>query len=179
MPQSPLLILFIQIALIIALSRIMGLIFARIRQPQVMGEMLAGIMLGPSLLGWLWPAAYSTLFPPDSASFYYLSFLSQIGVVFFLFLIGPEPDPRLIFSRGRAAVFVSAASMIVPFVLGAALTLFLYPRVFDRSIPFRAAALFMGAAVAVTAFPVMARILTERNLHRTEVGVMAIACAAF
>ena len=179
MPQSPLLILFIQIALIIALSRIMGLIFARIRQPQVMGEMLAGIMLGPSLLGWLWPAAYSALFPPESPSIHYLNILSQIGVVFFLFLIGLELDPRLIFSRGRAAMFVSAASMITPFILGAALTLFLYPRVFDRSIPFRAAALFMGAAVAVTAFPVMARILTERNLHRTEVGVMAIACAAF
>src|SRR5688500_19342688 len=99
MPQSPLLILFIQIALIIALSRIMGLIFARIRQPQVMGEMLAGIMLGPSLLGWLWPAAYSTLFPAHSPSIHYLNILSQIGVVFFLFLIGLELDPRLIFSQ--------------------------------------------------------------------------------
>lgn len=177
MHDSPILILFVQVGLIIALSRVMGLLFARVRQPQVLGEMVAGIMLGPSLLGFLWKDAYLVLFPANSIE--YLNILSQVGVVFFLFLIGLELDPRLIFSRGRAAVLISVASMAAPFLLGAALTLFLYPRVFNREIPFRAAALFMGAAVSVTAFPVMARILAERNLHRTEVGALSIACAAF
>src|SRR3982751_4582425 len=105
--------------------------------------------------------------------------LSQVGVVFFLFLIGLELDPRLIFSRGRVAVGVSVASIVVPFVLGGLLTVYLYPRLPVGSLGLRAAALFMGAAVSVTAFPVMARILTERHLHRTEVGALAIACAAF
>jgi Kef-type K+ transport system membrane component KefB len=178
MHVSPLINLFVQVAVIIALGRVMGLVFSRFRQPQLVGEILAGIMLGPSLLGWLWPAGFAMLFPADSKSIEYLNLLSQVGVVFFLFLIGMELDPRLIFGRGRAAAVVSGAGIVVPFVLGVGLVVYLYPRVFDGSVRLRSAALFMGAAISVTAFPVLARILTERHLHRTEVGGLAIACAA-
>ncbi len=171
--------LFVQVGLIIALSRIVGLLFARIRQPQVMGEMVAGILLGPSLLGWVSPGTFAVIFPSGPGQREALEMLAQFGIIFFLFLIGLELDSRLIFSRGRAAISIGLASMVVPFILGIGLTFFLYPRVFDPTVPFRAAALFMGTAICVTAFPVMARILAERNLHRTEVGAIAIACAAF
>lgn len=173
-----LLILVGQIAIILALSRVMGLLFARLHQPQVMGEMIAGIMLGPSLLGWIAPDAWDTIFPP--ATIRYLNVLSQIGVVFFLFLIGLELDPKLLRKRGHAAVVISHVSIVAPFLLGAALALYLYPLVFTRTpeMRFTSVALFMGAAMSITAFPVLARILTERNLHKTQVGAIAITCAA-
>ncbi|MGH7214264.1 MAG: cation:proton antiporter, partial [Tepidisphaeraceae bacterium] len=178
MHLSLILILLLQIALVLALSRAMGVLFARLRQPQVMGEMVAGIMLGPSLLGWLAPGVSAQLFPPESIQ--YLNILSQVGVIFFLFLIGLELDPKLIRNRGHAAVVISHVSIIAPFLLGAALALYLYPRLFNAAphMRFTAVALFMGAAMSITAFPVLARILTERNLHKTKVGAITITCAA-
>ena len=172
-------LLFLQVTLIVALGRVIGLVMARLRQPQVIGEMIAGIMLGPSLLGWLFPDLYKHLLPPESWPL--LEILSQVGVVFFLFLVGLELDPRLMRSQGRAAVAISSAGLIVPFLLGAGLTFYLFPRVFN-TLPaqrFTAVALFMGAAMSVTAFPVLARILTERNLHRTPIGALSITWAAF
>jgi Kef-type K+ transport system membrane component KefB/nucleotide-binding universal stress UspA family protein len=141
--------------------------------------MLAGIMLGPSLFGWLFPNAWAVVFPPTSVP--YLNVLSQIGVILFLFLVGLELDPRLIRNRGHAAVVISQASIIAPFMLGAALALFLYTRLFNRAphMQFRSVALFLGASMSITAFPVLARILTERNLHKTRVGAITITCAAF
>jgi Kef-type K+ transport system membrane component KefB len=175
---SLILVLLAQIGLILLLSRVMGMLFTRLHQPQVMGEMIAGIMLGPSLLGWLAPQLSGALFPPESIP--YLNVLSQVGVIFFLFLIGLELDPKLISNRGHAAVVISHVSIIAPFLLGAALTLLLYPLVFTDTprMRFTAVALFMGAAMSITAFPVLARILTERNLHKTKVGAVAITCAA-
>ena len=178
MHENLLLLLFVQICVIVALSRVVGWVFVRIGQPQVVGEMLAGIMLGPSVLGWLWPGAASTLFPTGSLQ--YLSFLSQLGVVCFLFLVGLELNPKLLRDRGHAAVMISHMSIVAPFLFGAALTLYLFPRVFQETpaMSFRAVALFMGAAMSITAFPVLARILTERNLHKTNIGAVAITCAA-
>lgn len=182
MPSHSVLVLLAQLAVVLALSRGLGALFLRLRQPQVMGEMLAGIALGPSLLGLLWPAAHAALFPPESIPV--LNALSQVGVILFLFLIGLELDPGLLRGHGRAAVAISVASIAVPFVLGMGLTVYLYGRGFFTSTDpdgsrWLASALFMGAAMGVTAFPVLARILTERNLHRTNAGGIAIACAAF
>src|SRR4051812_10903742 len=112
-------LLFLQVTLIVALGRVVGLFMARLRQPQVIGEMVAGIMLGPSLLGGAWPGAYTYLFPETSWPL--LEILSQVGVVFFLFLIGLELDPRLIRSKGRAAMAISGTSIALPFALGVGL----------------------------------------------------------
>ncbi|HEY7090135.1 MAG TPA: cation:proton antiporter, partial [Tepidisphaeraceae bacterium] len=170
--------LLLQLALILALSRFVGWVFAYFRQPQVVGEMVAGIMLGPSVLGLLAPDLAKSIFPAESVQ--YLSVLSQIGVIFFMFLVGLELDPKLLRNRGHTALVVSHVSIVAPFLLGAALTLYLYPRLFNDSplMNFTSVALFMGAAMSITAFPVLARILTERNIHKTNVGAVAITCAA-
>jgi Kef-type K+ transport system membrane component KefB/nucleotide-binding universal stress UspA family protein len=174
--MSTLLTLLLQIGVILAVARGVGWLFRRIHQPQVVGEMAAGILLGPSLLGWVAPELSASLFPPNSLPV--LNTLSQVGLLLFMFLVGLEFDPRLLRGRGHTAVVTSHASIVVPFTLGAALTLLLYPRLSDSSVSFTAFALFMGAAMSVTAFPVLARILTERNLLGTKVGALAIACAA-
>jgi Kef-type K+ transport system membrane component KefB/nucleotide-binding universal stress UspA family protein len=168
--------LILQIAVILAAARVVGWLFRRMGQPQVMGEMAAGILLGPSFFGWAAPELSAQVFPPGSLSG--LGPLSQIGVILFMFLVGLELDPKLLRSRGHAAVLTSHASIVVPFLLGSLLALYLYPQLSDQSVRFREFALFMGAAMSVTAFPVLARILTERNLLRTKVGAVTIACAA-
>ena len=174
--MSSLLTLLLQIAVIVASARLMGWLFRRLHQPQVVGEMAAGILLGPSLLGWVAPGAAALLFP--HASLVYLGMLSQVGLLLFMFLVGLEFDPELLRGRGTTAVVTSWISIVAPFALGAALAFPLYPRVSDPGVPFIGFALFMGAAMSVTAFPVLARILAERGLTRTPVGALALACAA-
>ena len=178
MTEHLLLLLFVQICVIVAVSQVIGWLFLRIGQPKVVGETVAGIMLGPSLLGWLAPNFAHALFPPEGMT--YLSFLSQLGVICFMFLVGLELSPKLLRDRGHVAVMISHMSIVVPFLLGAALALYLFPRLFQQTpeMSFRAVALFMGAAMSITAFPVLARILTEKNLHKTNVGAVAITCAA-
>ncbi len=171
-----LLLLLVQIGAILALARLVGWLFRKIRQPQVMGEMVAGILLGPSLFGWLAPEASAALFPPQSLGF--LSAISQIGLLLFMFLVGLELDPHILKGRGHTAVVVSHVSILAPFFLGALLALYLYPRVSDDSVAFMNFALFLGAAMSITAFPVLARILSERKLLNTHLGVITIACAA-
>ncbi|HEX2202803.1 MAG TPA: cation:proton antiporter [Longimicrobium sp.] len=171
-----LLLLLVQIGVVVGAARILGLLFRRIHQPQVMGEMVAGILLGPSLLGWVAPGLSAALFPPLSLGF--LNALSQVGLLVFMFLVGLELNPRLLRGRGHAALVTSHVSIVLPFCLGAALALYLYPRLSDDSVTFTGFALFMGAAMSVTAFPVLARILTERDLLRTRVGTLTLACAA-
>src|SRR5262245_53760464 len=168
--------LLLQVAVIIAVSRSVGWIFRKIHQRQVIGEMVAGILLGPSLLGWLAPNVSAVLFPPASLGF--LSALSQIGLLVFMFLIGLELDPQSLRERSHTAVVSSHASIIIPFLLGSLLGLYLYPRLSDDSVTFTNFTLFMGIAMSITAFPVLARILTERSLQRTRLGVVTIACAA-
>jgi Kef-type K+ transport system membrane component KefB len=168
--------LILQIGVILVVSRLVGMAFKRIQQPQVVGEMVAGIMLGPSLLGWAAPAVSKFLFPGPSLG--YLSALSQVGVVLFMFLVGVSLNPKELHDHGRAAVLTSHASIVTPFCLGSALALLLYPRLSSSHISFMSFALFMGAAMSITAFPVLARILTERNLLGTRMGTLSIACAA-
>lgn len=175
--DNEILLLLVQVALILALSRFMGIIFARMHQPQVVGEMVAGIMLGPSVFGALYPHQQQALFP-HGTSLELLNILSQLGVIFFLFLVGLEFDFGLVRHRGRATVLTALASIAVPFVLGIAVALLLAARGVLGDVPRLPAALFIGAAMSVTAFPVLARILTERNLQKTKLGTSAIASAA-
>ena len=116
--DNPVALILVQVTLILALSRCVGLLFERFHQPQVVGEMIAGIMLGPSLLGWLLPSALCAIFPSDAASMAGLNILSQVGVIFFMFLIGLELDPKLIRNRGNAAIVISNASIMAPLALG-------------------------------------------------------------
>lgn len=168
--------LFLQIGVVLISARLIGMLFRYIRQPQVIGEMVAGILLGPSLLGWLAPGVSAALFPPESIG--YLSTLSQLGLVLFMFVVGLEIDPRSMRDQKTAAVLTSHVSIVAPFLLGTGLALYLYPRLSDDSVTFIGFALFMGAAMSVTAFPVLARILMERQLLRTKLGNLAIATAA-
>jgi Kef-type K+ transport system membrane component KefB len=168
--------LVLQIGVILVVSRTAGMLFKRIGQPQVIGEMVAGILLGPSLLGWAAPALSNMLFP--AASLGYLNALSQIGLVLFMFGVGVALDPKELKEHGHSAILISHASIVVPFCLGSALALLLYGRLSNSGIAFSSFALFMGAAMSITAFPVLARILTERDLLRTRMGTLSISCAA-
>jgi Kef-type K+ transport system membrane component KefB/nucleotide-binding universal stress UspA family protein len=165
-----------QVVVIIAASRLVGFGTRWLRQPMVIAEIVAGILLGPSLLGWLSPELSATLFEASSLSI--LKMVSHLGLILFMFLIGLELDPELLRGRGRASVAISHTSIIVPFVLGVLLAVYLHPRYSDDSVSFVAFALFLGAAMSITAFPVLARILSERRLLRTRVGSVTIACAA-
>ncbi|MDR3627560.1 MAG: cation:proton antiporter [Ignavibacteriaceae bacterium] len=174
--MSFLLKLIIQIAVIIIVSRVIGILFRKIHQPQVVGEMVAGIVLGPSLLGWLAPNVFVFIFPPESLK--YLNVLSEIGLLLFMFIIGLELDPNLLKGRGRSAVIIAQVSIIAPFILGVLISLYLYPYLSSKSVSFTAFALFVGASMSITAFPVLARILSEKNLVKTKIGAVTIACAA-
>jgi len=168
--------LVLQIAVILVAARIVGFLFQKIHQPQVMGEMVAGILLGPSLVGWLAPGVSAALFPP--ASLGYLNALSQVGLVVFMFVVGLALNPSELHGFGHAAVLTSHVSIVAPFCLGGLAAMYLYPRLSDDSVTFTHFALFMGAAMSITAFPVLARILSERGLVRSRLGTLAIACAA-
>jgi Kef-type K+ transport system membrane component KefB len=162
--------------LIIAVARLAGLLFRRIHQPAVIGEVVAGIALGPSLLGRVWPEASSLLFPAEIAPF--LSVLAQIGVILFMFLVGLELDTGLLRRGTHSSVAISHASIVAPFLLGSAAALWLFSGYSAPGVPFTVFSLFTGVSLSVTAFPVLARILTDRGLQRTKLGVLALTCAA-
>ncbi|HVG63424.1 MAG TPA: cation:proton antiporter [Hyalangium sp.] len=174
--HSALSLLIVQMVVIIGVSRLIGRGAKWMGQPLVIAEVLAGILLGPSLLGWLAPEAMSSLFPASSMAV--LKMLSQVGLILFMFLIGLELDPRMLKGRGHTSVVISHTSIIVPFALGAGAAFWLYPRLSDSSVPFSSFLLFMGVAMSITAFPVLARILSERGLVRSRVGMITLTCAA-
>jgi Kef-type K+ transport system membrane component KefB len=169
-------ILLTQIIVILILAGVFRRLFRSIHQPPVMGEMIAGIVLGPSVLGWISPEAMTFLFPTSSLET--LRLLSQIGVVLFMFTVGMEVNIQHVREKGSAAVMISHASIIVPFLLGSALSLFLYRDLAPAGTSFNAFALFIGVAMSITAFPVLARILEDRNLTNTALGSIALTCAA-
>ncbi len=171
-----LLLLLAQIVVVLGAAAVAGRIMRAARQPRVVGEMVAGLVLGPSVLGAMLPGVSATLFPPASLGFF--GALSQIGLLLFMFLVGLELDLRVLRKRGHLAILTSHASITAPFLLGTALALLLYPRLSRATVSFTGFALFLGAAMSVTAFPVLARILAERGLVRTRLGAVALACAA-
>ena len=163
-------------AVIIVAARLVGGLFQRINQPQVVGEIVAGVVLGPSLLGRIAPSLSHALFAQQMLPF--LDVFSQVGLLFFMFLIGLELDLRLIRGRGQAAATVSHMSIVVPFLLGAGSALVLFPMLGSQSGRFAPFALFLGASMSITAFPVLARILTERGIYKTRLGAITLTCAA-
>jgi Kef-type K+ transport systems, membrane components len=176
--ETPAVLLHVLLALVVIViaARTLGAVFRWFRQPQVMGEVVAGLLLGPSFLGWLAPQLSSQLLPPGIAPF--LAVIAQVGVILFMFLVGLELDTNLLRQRTRATVAISHTSMVVPFLLGAGLALWLYPRFAGGGTSFTAFALFMGVAMSVTAFPVLARILTDTKMQTSRMGVLALTCAA-
>lgn len=166
----------IEVIVVIGLSRLVGLGFRRIKQPLVIGEIVAGIMLGPSFLGLVAPDLATSLFPAETVPF--LNVLSQVGLIFFMFLIGLELDPKYLKGNLDIAILTSHVSILTPFSLGSLLALLLYPLVSNGTVSFTAFALFLGAAMSITAFPVLARIITENNLQGTRLGTLALTCAA-
>ena len=165
---------------ILLLGRWLGKLFVHFGQPRVIGEMVAGIMLGPSLLGRIWPDAMNFILPQSGPNDIRgaLFIISQIGVILYMFLVGLELNAGLLKSRAHATIAISHTSILAPFLLGAILALWLYPRFATSDVPFTSFALFMGVAMSITAFPVLARILTDRRMENTELGVLALSCAA-
>jgi Kef-type K+ transport system membrane component KefB len=169
-------IFLIQLLVIVAVGRTTGALFRRIGQTAVIGEMCAGILLGPSVLGAVSPSLEAGLFPPPSLQSLHL--VSQLGVVLFMFLVGMEFDVDHLRGRARATVVISYTGIIVPFALGVLLSAYLYRDYALPGVRFLTFALFTGIAMSVTAFPVLARIIAERGLKGTELGTLAIGCAA-
>jgi K+:H+ antiporter len=157
-------------------GRLLGLVFRYVGQPPVIGEVVGGILLGPSFLGWLWPAAAEVILPGSVAPF--LAVIAQLGVILYMFLVGLELNASILRRHAHSAVAISHASIVAPFLLGALLALYLYPRLSSSDVAFTNFALFLGVAMAITAFPVLARILSDRGLHKTPLGVIALSCAA-
>lgn len=168
--------LLVSLATILLVARVLGWAFQRIGQPRVIGEMTAGILLGPSLLERFFPAAFAYVFP--SSSLPALTALSQLGVLLFMFVVGLEIDLKRVLTLRAAVVLISNVSIVLPLLLGMGLARVLYSQFAGEHVAFSSFALFMGTAMSVTAFPVLARILKERNLLGTDLGTMAISCAA-
>lgn len=160
---------------ILLLGRWLGKLFVHFEQPRVIGEMVAGILLGPSLLGRIWPDAMHFILPTEVSPF--LGIVAQIGVILYMFLVGLELNAELLRSRAHATVFIAHASMVTPWLLGCLLSLWLYPHLGTPQASFTSFAMFMGVAMSITAFPVLARILTDRNMDKTELGVVALGSA--
>lgn len=173
---SPLPVFILQLIVIVITARICGYLIQKIGQPSVMGEILAGILLGPSFIGMLFPKFSAFVFPATSLT--NLQMLSQVGLILFMFVIGMELDLNLIRKRARAAIFISNTSIIVPYLMGIGLSYFLYRHYAPHNIPFYAFGMFMGIAMSITAFPVLARIIRERGLTETPLGTTAITSAA-
>jgi Kef-type K+ transport system membrane component KefB len=185
--QHPLALLLFQIITIVLVARIFGWIFRKIGQPSVIGEIIAGIVLGPSLFGLYFPDMKDALFPLESLG--NLQMLSQVGLILFMFVIGMELDLKALKNKANEAVVISHASIVIPFALGIGLSYLIYPNFVPKDIdlatgvevfkiPFLSFSLFMGIAMSITAFPVLARIVQERGIHKTKLGTIVITCAA-
>jgi Kef-type K+ transport system membrane component KefB len=172
----PLAILLLQIITIIIVARIFGFIFKKIGQPTVIGEIIAGIFLGPSFIGMFFPEYSLFLFPKTSLP--NLQFISQIGLILFMFIVGMELDLKTLQKKAHEAIIISHASIIFPFALGMGLAYIIYESYAPNNINFSSFSLFIGISMSITAFPVLARIVQERQLSKTRLGAIVITCAA-
>ncbi len=167
---------FLALAVVVISGHILGRLLAAIGQPPVIGEVLSGILLGPSLLGRVAPGAESYLFPESARPA--IGVVAQLGIVLYMFVVGLEFEAGSLRRRAAPFVFTSLASIAVPFLLGCGLAVVIFSELSQPGVSYVAFALFMGVAMSITAFPVLARILTDRGLARTELGVAALTCAA-
>lgn len=174
--HHPLALFFLQILVIVTFSRIVGLLVQKVGQPFVMGEILAGILLGPSLMGMLLPSFSAFLFP--AASLQPLQLISQLGLIFFMFIIGLELDNEFLKNKTFPSLLISHVGTLFPFLLGVGVALMAYRSFAPAQVSFLSFALFMGISMSVTAFPVLARIIQERNLYHTSYGALSLTCAA-
>ena len=171
------------LASVIGLGNLLAWGLRRIHQPAVIGEVIAGILLGPSVLGFVSPETMQRLIPdaatdPHRLVVSSLNSIAQLGVVLYMFIVGLELNLHKVGQQAKAAIAISHASIVFPFVLGAGMALWLYPILSSREVPFTSFALFLGVAMSITAFPILARILTDQGLHQTDLGVIALSCAA-
>lgn len=174
--HHPLTILLIQIIAVLLAVRLFGFLFKSIGQPGVIGEIVAGIVLGPSLLGYFFPEAFQFIFPAESLT--NLGILSQVGLILFMFVIGMELDFSVLKNKINETLVISHAGILVPFLLGMVASFWIYEAYAAEQTPFLPFALFMGISMSITAFPVLARIIQERNMTKTPVGTLSIASAA-
>lgn len=171
------------LAAVIALGNVLAWILKRVHQPAVIGEVIAGIVLGPSVLGAISPELMHLLIPDSATDPQHfvlgsLKTIAQLGVILYMFIVGLELNAQKVGRQAKAAIAISHASIIVPFVLGSGTALWLYPILSTDGVPFTSFALFLGVAMSITAFPVLARILTDQRLEQTDLGVIALSCAA-
>jgi Kef-type K+ transport system membrane component KefB len=168
--------MLLALATVVIAGRIVSWLFRLVGQPPVIGEVVAGILLGPSLLGRISPEASAYLLPTDVAPF--LGVLAQLGVIVYMFLVGLELNGDMLRGQLRMTLTTSHTSIAVPFVLGSAFALYLYPRFSSADVPFTHFALFLGVAMSITAFPVLARILADQRMTQTRIGALSLTCAA-
>jgi Kef-type K+ transport system membrane component KefB len=173
---NQLLHVLLALATVIVTARAVGAVFKLLRQPPVIGEVIGGILLGPSFLGTMAPEWYAYVLPPSAAPF--LGVIAQLGVIFYMFVVGLELDLKVLRKSGHATLAISHASILVPFLLGSGLALWIYPTMSTPDISFTAFSLFLGVSMSVTAFPVLARILTDRGIQKSRMGAIALTCAA-
>ncbi len=174
--NKPLFLTLCSLLIVIVVTRVLGSLFIALKQPRVIGEIIGGILLGPSALGAVAPGVAAAILPASSLPF--LSVISQIGILLFMFLIGLELDLSSLRRSGHAALLISHASILLPFLLGLGSAFATYRGYAPAGTPFTAFALFIGVSMSVTAFPVLARILSESGMSKTRVGVLALTCAA-
>lgn len=169
---------FLQVAVILSVCRLAGVLARRIGQPEVVGQMIAGIVLGPSLFGAMLPQAQAWLFPPESRQAFHV--VAQLGLAMYMFLVGVEFQTDLFRKHARAAIAIAASGMVVPFAVGVVIAAWLLgrPGMFGEGVGQTEGALFLGAAMSITAFPMMARILAERGLSASRIGTLLLAAGA-
>ena len=169
-------LLLLQIIVILAMCRVVGMMFKKFGQPVVIGEIMAGIILGPSVLGYFFPEAFAFIFPEESL--YYIKILSQFGLILFMYTIGMELDLSIVRKRFHDTVLISHTSIVVPFFLGMLIAYFVYEDYVSTETSFLSFALFIGISLSITAFPVLARIIQERGMTRSNLGSISLATAA-